>query len=313
MTCEKCGNTGHSGKSCSFTQEDENSFGNDTPNDTNCRPQQERRRRSVADEQFGKFIEVIEKLYGNIPLLDTMQVPTYAKYLKDILGNKRVLPITKVVQLTYECSTAILNPLLEKKKKPGCPTITCSIGAQHFKHALCDLRASISVMPKMEDLSVHYPMGIAENIPVKIWNFFVPIDFVILDMEVDNKTPLILGRPFLSMTNAYIDAGVGVIQLNINGQKERFGFRPKDEQCSQIKSINRKEFVKELEKPSTPSNYTLIEFVENLRTREEIKVYNQRNAKRNIQRKKFLEFGKKEIEITLPMAEESVATNVSIR
>ena len=97
------------------------------------------------------------------------------------------------------------------------------------------------------------------------------------------------------MTTANIDAGVGVIQLNINGQKERFGFRPKDEQCSQIKSFNRKKSVKELEKP-----YSLLEFVENLRTREEIKVYNQRNAKQNIQRKKFLEFGKKEIKITLP-------------
>jgi len=127
-------------------------------------------------------------------------------------------------------------------------------------------------------------------------------------MEVDTKIPLILGRPFLSMTTAHIDAGVGVIQLNINGQKERFGFRPKDKQCSQIKpkdkqcsqikSFNRKEFMKELEKPYTPSNSTLIEFVENLRTPEEIKVYNQWNAKRNIQRKKFLEFGKKEIEIT---------------
>jgi hypothetical protein len=71
--------------------------------------------------------------------------------------------------------------------------------------------------------------------------------------------------------------------------------------------------VKELEKPYTPSNSTLIEFVENLRTREEIKVYNQRNAKQNIQHKKFLEFGKKEIEITLPMEEESVSANVSIR
>ena len=97
------------------------------------------------------------------------------------------------------------------------------------------------------------------------------------------------------MTTAHIDAEVGVIQLNINGQKERFGFRPKDEQCSQIKSFNRKESMKELEKP-----YSLTEFVENLRTREEIEVYNQRNAKRNIQRRNFLEFGKKENEVTLP-------------
>jgi hypothetical protein len=141
---------------------------------------------------------------------------------------------------------------------------------------------------QLVDQSVRHLTGIANDIPVKIQNFFVPVDFVIFDMEEDTKIPLILGRPFLSMTTAHIDAGVGVIQLNINEQKERFGFRPKDEQCSQIKCFNRKESVKELEKPYTPSNSTLIESVENLQTREEIKVYNQRNAKRNIQCKKFL-------------------------
>ena len=103
----------------------------------------------MADEQFGKFVEVIKKLYVNIPLLDAMQVPTYAKYIKDILGNKRTLPTTEVVQLTEECSAAILDPLLVKKKDPGCPTISCSIGAQHFSNALCDLGASVSVMPKV--------------------------------------------------------------------------------------------------------------------------------------------------------------------
>ena len=40
MTCEKYGNTGHSGKSCPFTQEDENSIENDTPTDSDCLPQQ---------------------------------------------------------------------------------------------------------------------------------------------------------------------------------------------------------------------------------------------------------------------------------
>ena len=95
--------------------------------DTTVLPFPERLRKPVADEQFGKFVEVIRKLYVNIPLLDAMQVPTYAKYINDILGNKRNLPTTEVVQLTEECSTAILDPLLEKKKDLGCPTITCSI------------------------------------------------------------------------------------------------------------------------------------------------------------------------------------------
>ncbi|WVZ50244.1 hypothetical protein U9M48_001518 [Paspalum notatum var. saurae] len=84
-----------------------------------------RNKKSAADEQYSKFVEVIKKLYVNIPLLDVMQVPTYAKYLKDILNNKKPLPSTEIVHLTEECSAAIL-----KKKDPGSPTISCSIGKQ---------------------------------------------------------------------------------------------------------------------------------------------------------------------------------------
>jgi len=87
-----------------------------------------RNRKAKMDEQFGKFVEVIQKLYINIPLLDAIQVPTYAKYLKDILNNKRPLPTTKVIKLMEECSAAILNASPVKKKDLGCPTINYSIG-----------------------------------------------------------------------------------------------------------------------------------------------------------------------------------------
>jgi hypothetical protein len=99
-----------------------------------------------------------------------------------------------VIKQTEECSAAILNKLPEKKKDPGCPTIDCSIGNQYFNNALCDLGASVSVMPaavyhkldhsaleqtslclQLADQSVRYLLGIAENIPVKIREFFVPV------------------------------------------------------------------------------------------------------------------------------------------
>ena len=153
------------------------------------------------DEQFGKFVEVIQKLYINIPLLGAIQVPTYAKYLKDILNNKRPLPTIEVIKLMEECSAAILNTSPIKKKDPGCPIIDCSIENQNFENALCDLGASINVMPKkvfdklnystltptsmclqLADQSVRYPIGIDENILVKIRNFFVLVHFVVLDM-----------------------------------------------------------------------------------------------------------------------------------
>ena len=179
-----------------------------------------------VDEQFARFVEVIQKIHINVPLLDAMQVPTYARYVKDILDNKRPLPTTKLVKLTEECSNVILHKLLEKKKDPGCPTITCSIGTQKFNQALSDLGASVSVMPKdvfdklnitvltptpmrmqLANSSVCYLARIAEGVPDKIRDFFISVDFVVLDMDSEKKTSLILGRPFLSTRDANIDVG----------------------------------------------------------------------------------------------------------
>ena len=108
-----------------------------------------------------------------------------------------------------------------------------------------------------------------------------------------------MGRPFLSTANAHIDVGAGEIQLNINDQQENITFKPKVEQCSQVKEVHRKKKPeKKMKKPSFPNIEALIAFVENLRIQEElqieeeakqIKLHNQRNAKRRIQCKKFLE------------------------
>ena len=41
------------------------------------------------------------------------------------------------------------------------------------------------------------------------------------------KTPLILGRPFLSTTKAHIDVGAREIKFHINGKEELFAFKPR--------------------------------------------------------------------------------------
>jgi hypothetical protein len=174
-----------------------------------------------------------------------MQVPTYAKYIRDIPNKKKPLSTTKIIKLTEECSAEILNTSLIKKKDPGCPTIECSIGNQYFNNALCDLGVSVSVMPKvvfnrlnhptlvptsmclqLADRSVRYTSGITENVPVKIHEFLVPVDFVVLDMHPDSRVSLILGRPFLSTANARINVGGGEITFEINGKEEKFSFKP---------------------------------------------------------------------------------------
>jgi len=54
---------------------------------------------------------------------------------------------------------------------------------------------------------------------------------VVLDIQDERKIPLILGRPFLNTANATINIGAGEIIFTINGQEERFAFRPRLKQC----------------------------------------------------------------------------------
>jgi hypothetical protein len=55
--------------------------------DTTLLPFPQRLKKPTVDEKFGKFVEVIKKINVNIPFLEAMYVPTYAKYLKDILRD----------------------------------------------------------------------------------------------------------------------------------------------------------------------------------------------------------------------------------
>jgi hypothetical protein len=81
---------------------------------------------------------------------------------------------------------------------------------------------------QLADQSIWHPVGIAEDIPVRIWNSFIPMKFVVLKMDVCLQTPLILGGgAFLSTAGATIDVTARIIMLNINKKEETFTFKPK--------------------------------------------------------------------------------------
>jgi hypothetical protein len=84
-------------------------------------------------------------------------------------------------------------------------------------------------------------LGIAENVPVKITDFLVLVDFVVLDMNPDSKVSIILGRRFLSIANAHIDVGKGELKFNINGKEEHFTFKPRPERDSTVKEVHEEE------------------------------------------------------------------------
>ncbi|GJW65089.1 putative ribonuclease H-like domain-containing protein [Tanacetum coccineum] len=72
---------------------------------------------------------------------------------------------------------------------------------------------------ELADTSVKHPKGIAENVLVRIGKFVYLVDFVILDMPVDVKVPLILRRPFLSTAHAKIDLFKRNITLRVGDVK----------------------------------------------------------------------------------------------
>jgi hypothetical protein len=213
--------------------------------------------RGKLDNHFEKFVNVVRRLSINMPLLDALQVPTHFRYFKDIVANKYEIATLGVhhVKMSEQCSAAIANGL-EKQKDPGCLTIPCFVGSFKCEKALCDLGASVSVMPRdvfeklclplepmsmcleLGDNSIRYPLGITEDVPVKVGHHFIPVEFVVLEMGEREKPPLILGRPFLKTVGATIDVGKGEIMFDINRERRSFKFRTRLEVCNMIEVKN---------------------------------------------------------------------------
>ncbi|XP_031116676.1 uncharacterized protein LOC116020336 [Ipomoea triloba] len=104
-------------------------------------------KKSIDKTQYGKFLELLKQLHINVPFLDALgQMPRYAKFLKDLLTNKRKLEESTTVLLGEGCS-AYVRHQPQKLTDPGSLTIPCQIGEAEFKRALADSGASINIMP----------------------------------------------------------------------------------------------------------------------------------------------------------------------
>ncbi|XP_058759887.1 uncharacterized protein LOC131633190 [Vicia villosa] len=192
--------------------------------------------------QFKKFVELRKQLNFTIPFTEAItQMPSYAKFLKEILSNKKKLEDNETVTLTAECSAIIQNKMPPKRKDPGSFSIPCYIGEYVIDKDLCDLGASISLMPlsiceklnmgdlrptkmsvQLADRSVKYPVGVLENLPVRIRQFYIPTDFIIMDIKEDVNTHIILGRPFPATAGAIIDVKKGMLTFKVGEEKVRF-------------------------------------------------------------------------------------------
>ncbi|GJR80398.1 zinc finger, CCHC-type containing protein [Tanacetum coccineum] len=67
-----------------------------------------------------------------------------------------------------------------------------------------------------------YPLGISEDELVDVASFVYPVDFVILDINRDEKRPFILGTPFMTTAKAVIKFDKGIVTLRFGKSKISF-------------------------------------------------------------------------------------------
>ncbi|KAK9937960.1 hypothetical protein M0R45_014723 [Rubus argutus] len=144
--------------------------------------------------------------------------------------------------LKEEVSAIIQRRVSPDIHDPTSFVIGCTIGEHFFKGALMDMGTSINIMPlatfrklaigslqptsisvQLADETFRMPLGIVEDVLIRVDKFILPADFVILDMDEDPKSenglPIILGRPFMAMAGAKVNVQKGTVKLKVLGEK----------------------------------------------------------------------------------------------
>ena len=97
------------------------------------------------DEEFERFAEMLRPVFLRTHLTDILKVPPYAKYMKDIITNKRKIPEAEIS--TMLANYTFKDGVPKKLGDPEIPTIPCSIKKNYVKTAFCDSGDGVSVMP----------------------------------------------------------------------------------------------------------------------------------------------------------------------
>nr|GEU33513.1 reverse transcriptase domain-containing protein [Tanacetum cinerariifolium] len=143
--------------------------------------------------------------------------------------------------LNEHCSAVLLKKLPEKLGDPDKFLIPCDFPRMDECLALADLGASINLMPlsvwnklslpelsptcmilELADRSISRPVGVAEDVFVKVGTFHFSADFIVVDFDADPRVPLILGRSFLKTGRALIDVFEGELTLRVGKEAITF-------------------------------------------------------------------------------------------
>ncbi|GJR44550.1 reverse transcriptase domain-containing protein [Tanacetum coccineum] len=156
------------------------------------------REKDKPSAQQSRFMKLFKQLRLEIGLKDALiEMPKFNKWLSTLLRNKEKLEEIAITTVNAECSAIILNKVPEKLKDPGKFLILCALQELDRTNALADSGASINLLPhsiykqlrlralkptrmtlELANRSVMHPMGIAEDVVVRVDGFTFLADFV---------------------------------------------------------------------------------------------------------------------------------------
>ncbi|GJT67632.1 reverse transcriptase domain-containing protein [Tanacetum coccineum] len=200
------------------------------------------RSREKANDQIEKFFEIFKDLSFEISLTDALfLMQKFASTLKALIGNKEKLSEMARTPLNEHCLAVLLKKLPKKLGDPRKFLIPYDFPGMDECLALADLGASINLMPlsvwkkpslpeltptcmtlELANRSISQPIGIAEDVYLKVGKFKFPADFVVVDFDADPRVPLILGRSFLKTGRALIDVYEGELTLRVRKEAVTF-------------------------------------------------------------------------------------------
>ncbi|XP_060170453.1 uncharacterized protein LOC132601375 [Lycium barbarum] len=197
--------------------------------------------KKASDGKFLNFIQKLKQLSIYIPLVVALeQMLGYSKFMKHLVTKRRHYSF-ETMGGTHHYSSIVTKALVQKKQDPRAFTIPCTMERYKFAKALCDLGASINLMPlaifnklglgtpqptTMRLLIAHRTvkkrMAILYYVLVRVDRFIFSADFMILDCEVNFEVPMILGRPFLAMGHSLMDVERGDLKFRMNNEEITF-------------------------------------------------------------------------------------------
>nr|GEX72112.1 reverse transcriptase domain-containing protein [Tanacetum cinerariifolium] len=158
-----------------------------------------------ANNQIEKFCQIFKDMSFEISFADALiLMPKIASTLKSLTGNKEKLSMAECLALADLGASINLMPFSVWKRL-----------------SLPDLTPTCMNL-ELADRSISCPVGVAEDVYVKVGSFYFLADFVVVDFDADPRVPLILGRSFLKNGRALIDMFEGELTLRVGKEAITF-------------------------------------------------------------------------------------------